>query len=156
MSRTEHGCEPQLCKSKLSRATSSNQLTHQKISHDGLTNFNELVDMAQNVFNWGWDLATFVATFGIVMDGDPLTTQLSIGCTGGMPVPNTGLNTHDKFETDGSMTRNDYYLSPTGDAYNVNATLFGYMNDYCNGEFTLACMGPYMGSRYNQSLATNG
>lgn len=126
-----------------------------QISHDGLTNFTEMVDMAQNVFNWGYDLANFVATFGIVMDGDPLTGQLSIGCTGGMPVPNTGLNTHNKFETDGSMTRNDYFTSPTGDAYSVNATIFGYMNDYCDGDFTLACMGPYMGSRYNQSKATN-
>ena len=54
------------------------------------------------------------------------------------------------------MARNDYYLSPTGDNYNVNATLFGYMTDFCEGSFTLACMGPYMGSRYNQSKSTNG
>lgn len=129
---------------------------HNFISHDGLTNFNEMVDMAQNVFNWGWDLAVFVATFGIVMDGDPLTSQLSIGCTGGQPVPNTGLNTHNKFETDGSIARNDYYLSPTGDAYNVNATLFEYMTKFCDGVYDLDCMGPYMGSRYNQSKAENG
>jgi len=128
---------------------------HNFISHDGLTNFVELVDFAQNVFNWGWDLATFVATFGIVMDGDPLTSQLSIGCDGGMQVPNTGLNAHNKFETDSSMTRNDFYTSPTGDSYSVNATIFGYMNDYCNGDFTLGCMGPYMGARYNDSKQTN-
>ncbi|KAI5198107.1 hypothetical protein E4T38_07712 [Aureobasidium subglaciale] len=128
---------------------------HNFISHDGLTNFVELVDFAQNVFNWGWDLATFVATFGIVMDGDPFTSQLSIGCGGGMQIPNTGLNAHNKFETDSSMTRNDYFTSPTGDAYSVNATIFGYMNDYCDGDFTLGCMGPYMGSRYNNSKETN-
>jgi hypothetical protein len=103
----------------------------------------------------GWDLATFVATFGIVMDGDPLTSQLSIGCDGGMQVPNTGLNAHNKFETDSSMTRNDFYTSPTGDSYSVNATIFGYMDDYCNGDFTLGCMGAYMGSRYNYSKETN-
>lgn len=103
-----------------------------------------------------WDLATFVATFGIVMDGDPATGSLSIGCQGGQPVPNTGLNTHDKFEGDSSMARTDYFLSPTGDAYSVNATLFSYMANYCNGDLTLECMGPYMGSRYNQSITTNG
>lgn len=129
---------------------------HNFISHDGLTNFNEMVDMAQNVFNWGWDLAVFVATFGIVMDGDPLTSQLSIGCTGGQPVSNTGLNTHNKFETDGSIARNDYYLSPTGDSYSVNATLFEYMTEFCGGVYDLDCMGPYMGARYNQSKAENG
>jgi hypothetical protein len=89
------------------------------------------------------------------MDGDPLTSQLSIGCDGGMQVPNTGLNAHNKFETDSSMTRNDFYTSPTGDSYSVNATIFGYMNDYCNGDFTLGCMGAYMGSRYNYSKETN-
>lgn len=61
-----------------------------------------------------------------------------------------------RFETDGSIARTDYYLSPTGDSYSVNASLFNYWNEYCDGDFTLACMGPYMGSRYNQSIATNG
>jgi hypothetical protein len=129
---------------------------HNFLSHDGQTNFVELVDMAQNVFNWGYDLAVFVATFGIVMDGNPLTSQLSIGCQGGSAVANTGLNAHNKFETDSSMTRNDFYTSATGDAYSVNATLFNYMNDFCQSDFTLQCMGPYMGARYNQSKSTNG
>lgn len=68
----------------------------------------------------------------------------------------TGLNTHDKFEADTSIARTDYFLSPVGDSYSVNETLFNYWNDYCDGDFTLECMGPYQGARYNQSLATNG
>ncbi|SMR45458.1 unnamed protein product [Zymoseptoria tritici ST99CH_3D1] len=129
---------------------------HHFISHDGQTTYNEMVDFAQNVFNWRYDLAAFVATFGIVQDGNVLTGELSIGCNGGQQVPNTGLNTHDKFEADSSITRTDYYLSPNGDNYSVNETLFNYWNDFCNGDFTLECMGPYMRSRYDQSLHTNG
>lgn len=66
----------------------------QFISHDGITTYVEMVDAAQNVYNWHYDLASFVATFGLIQDGDLLTETLSIGCTGGLPVPNTGLNTH--------------------------------------------------------------
>lgn len=55
-----------------------------------------MVDAAQNVYNWAWDLAAFVATFGLIQDGDLVTEVLSIGCTGGLAVPDTGLNTHSK------------------------------------------------------------
>jgi hypothetical protein len=115
-----------------------------------------MVDFAQNVFNWRHDLAVFVATFGIVQVGNPLTGELSIGCNGGQSVSNTGLNSHNKFEVDSSMTRTDFFLSPDGDSYSVNATLFNYWNEFCNGLFTLECMGPYMRSRYDQSRSTNG
>lgn len=70
---------------------------HNFISHDGITTYTELVDAAQNVFNWGWDLAAFVASFGLIQDGDIVTEVLSIGCTGGLSVPDTGLNTHSTF-----------------------------------------------------------
>jgi len=134
-----------------------------------------MVDAAQNVFNWNWDLASFVATFGIIQDGDILTETLSLGCRGGLPAPNTGLNTHseldssrqrpivtdslslDKFEADGSMARTDYNLSPDGDAYDVNGTLFGQLINTCqSSEYSHDCMGRFNQLRYNQSLSTNG
>lgn len=67
---------------------------HNFISHDGITTYTEMVDAAQNVYNWKYDLASFVATFGIIQDGNILTQVLSIGCFGGLSVPDTGLNTH--------------------------------------------------------------
>ncbi|KAI7230516.1 hypothetical protein KC317_g17116, partial [Hortaea werneckii] len=71
---------------------------HNFISHDGQTTFTEMVDAAQNVYNWKYDLATFVATVGVAQDGDPLTQTMSIGCAGGLPKSGTGLQTHNKFE----------------------------------------------------------
>ena len=130
---------------------------HHFISHDGLTTYTELVDAAQNVFNWQWNLAAFVAAFGIIQDGDPVTEMLSIGCTGGLTVPNTGLNTHNKFEADQSMARTDFNLSPTGDAYDVNGTLFGQLINYCQPQqYSNDRMGQFNQLRFNQSLATNG
>merc|ERR1712070_68433 len=80
---------------------------HNFISHDGQTTFTEMVDAAQNVYNWKYDLATFVATVGVAQDGDPLTQTMSIGCAGGLPKSGTGLQTHNKFEVDASLARTD-------------------------------------------------
>lgn len=130
---------------------------HNFISHDGQTTFTEMVDAAQNVYNWKYDLATFVATVGVVQDGDPLTQQMSIGCKGGLAKSDTGLQTHNKFEVDASLARTDYALSPTGDAYTVNGSLFGEMMDTCaNQDFSLECMAKYNKLRFNESLNTNG
>lgn len=116
-----------------------------------------MVDAAQNVFNWHFDLASFVATFGIVQDGDPLTQTLSIGCAPGLANANTGLDTHNKFEVDASLSRTDYFLSPTGDAYSVNGTLFGELVNSCGSQgFSQDCMAKYNQKRFNESLATNG
>lgn len=116
-----------------------------------------MVDAAQNVYNWAYDLASFVATFGIVQDGNPLTQTLSIGCQPSLSQSNTGLNTHNKFEADMSLARTDYALSPTGDSYSVNGTLFGEMVNSCgNQNFGAECMAKYNQKRFNESLNTNG
>jgi len=99
---------------------------HNFLAHDGITTFNELVDAQQNLYNVGHDLATLLALLGLTLtDGDPVTQKLSIGCdattrtsysaalTGSEP----GLDGHNKFEADSSLTRNDFFthvsLPPT-------------------------------------------
>lgn len=63
----------------------------------------------------------------------------------------------DKFEADASMARTDYALSPSGDAYTVNGTLFGQLVDDCqSSDYSLDCMGKFNQRRFNQSLSTNG
>jgi hypothetical protein len=52
----------------------------QFLSHDGITNFVELVNAQQNLWNVGWDLAVFLAGLGVALDGDVGTEKLSIGC----------------------------------------------------------------------------
>lgn len=136
---------------------------HGFLAHDGITTFNELVDAQQNLYNVGYDLATLLAALGLTLtDGDLVTEKLSIGCdattrtsvnptlTGSEP----GLDGHNKFEADTSLTRDDFFLGD-GDNYSFNGTLFGEMNKVCNSNFDLKGLGAYRKIRYQQSLATN-
>ncbi|THY53814.1 Cloroperoxidase [Aureobasidium pullulans] len=136
---------------------------HNFLSHDGITTFNELVDAQQNLYNVGYDLATLLAALGLTLtDGDLVTEKLSIGCdattrtsfspllTGSEP----GLDGHNKFEADSSLTRNDYFLAD-GDNYSFNGTLFGMMQDTCQGNFNRENLSKYRLQRYEQSRAEN-
>jgi hypothetical protein len=75
----------------------------QFLAHDGITNYYELVDAQQNLYNVGYDLAVSLATMGVALDGDILTGKLSIGCdatsrtsgTGGLLGRQSGLNGHN-------------------------------------------------------------
>jgi hypothetical protein len=112
---------------------------HNFLSHDGIVTYNELVDAQQNVYNVGYDLANLLAVLGLITtDGDIVTEKLSIGCdattrtsfsptlTGSEP----GLDGHNKFEADSSLTRNDFFTHG-GDNFRFNGTLFGEMDKTC-------------------------
>ena len=135
----------------------------QFLARDGITTFNELVDAQQHLYNVGYDLAVTLALLGLTLtDGDIVTEKLSIGCdattrtsynpalTGSEP----GLDGHNKFEGDTSLTRNDFFLD-NGNDFSFNGTLFGMMQDTCNGNFDLTNLGLYRYQRYQQSLAEN-
>jgi hypothetical protein len=135
---------------------------HNFLSHDGITNFNELVDAQQNVYNVNYDLAVLLAVLGIQADGDIVTTKLSIGCdatsrtaTLGLLGNQPGLNGHNKFEADTSLTRNDYFLA-NGDDYSFNGTLFAEMKSYADrvsgGNFDLNALAAYRSQRYDESV----
>ncbi|GAB7354943.1 hypothetical protein MBLNU459_g5561t1 [Dothideomycetes sp. NU459] len=136
---------------------------HNFLAHDGITTFNELVDAQQNLYNVGYDLATLLALLGLTLtDGDLVTEKLSIGCdattrtsvnpalTGSEP----GLDGHNKFEADTSLTRDDYFLGG-GDDFSFNGTLFGMMTKTTGGLFNRDGLAEYRAQRYNQSLAEN-
>jgi len=136
---------------------------HNFLARDGITTFNELVDAQQNVYNVGYDLANLLAVLGLTLtDGDIVTQKLSIGCdattrtsfnpvlTGSEP----GLDGHNKFEADTSLTRNDFFTHG-GDNFRFNGTLFGMMDDTCNSNFNLENLALYRLQRYNQSVKEN-
>ncbi|CAF0824280.1 unnamed protein product [Adineta ricciae] len=103
---------------------------HGFISRSGITTLAELVQMQQDLYNVGLDLAIVLATVGVALDGDILTGKLSIGkessAVPGLLRTPGGLNAHNKFEGDTSLTRNDYYLAD-GDNFRFNGTLYGMM-----------------------------
>ena len=133
------------------------------MSHDGIVTFNELVDAQQQVYNVGYDLATLLAVLGLTTtDGDIATERLSIGCdattrtsvspaaTGSEP----GLDGHNKFEADSSLTRNDYFTH-NGDNFRFNHTLFEMMENTAGPNITRDSMALYRFQRYHQSLNEN-
>lgn len=136
---------------------------HGFLARDGVTTYAELVDAQQNLYNVGYDLANLLAVLGLtVTDGDIVTEKLSIGCdattrtsfnpalTGSQP----GLDGHNKFEADTSLTRNDYFLGK-GDNYKFNGTLFGMMTKTTGGLYNRDNLALYRAQRYNQSLHDN-
>ncbi|KAG8696863.1 hypothetical protein FRC09_008214 [Ceratobasidium sp. 395] len=124
------------------------------------------MDAQQNVYNVGYDLAAFLAVLSVVEEGDLITQK---ACHSFLDVTvelmvslraEGGFNAHNKFEADVSLTRNDYYLSPTNDNFKFNGTLFKYMTDYAqqtsHGLYDRQTMMAYTAERYRQSLADNG
>lgn len=136
---------------------------HGFLSRDGIVTFSELVDAQQNVYNVGYDLALLLAALGLTTtDGDVVTEKLSIGCdattrtsfnptlTGSEP----GLDGHNKFEADSSLTRDDYFLG-NGDNFSFNTTKFARMVKSTGGNFGRDQMAEYRYQRYQESLADN-
>jgi hypothetical protein len=133
------------------------------IARDGVTDYTELTDALQNVYNVGYDLANFLTAFGIyVADGDPITRKLSIGCdattrtswnpavTGSEP----GLDGHNKMEQDASLTRNDYFTG-NGDNFSFNTTLWSRFVESSGGLFDLPNVAKWQYERYVQSRKEN-
>lgn len=136
---------------------------HGFLARDGIVTFNELVDAQQNVYNVGYDLANLLALLGLTLtDGDALTMKLSIGCdattrtsfnpilTGSQP----GLDGHNKFEADTSLTRNDFFLAG-GDNFSFNSTLFKMMTDTTGRLYNRNNLAKYRQERYLQSRRDN-
>ncbi|KAL1306180.1 hypothetical protein AAFC00_004282 [Neodothiora populina] len=136
---------------------------HGFLARDGIVTYSELVDAQQNVYNVGYDLANLLAVLGLTLtDGDLVTEKLSIGCdattrTSYSPVltgSEPGLDGHNKFEADTSLTRNDFFLA-NGDNFSFNKTLFTMMTDTTGGVYNRENLAEYRYQRYQQSLSDN-
>lgn len=77
-------------------------------------------------------------------------TSVNPALTGSQP----GLDGHNKFEADTSLTRNDYFTGD-GDNFSFNGTLFGMMDDTCGSNFDLEGLALYRKQRYEQSVEEN-
>ena len=124
------------------------------------------MDAQQNLYNLDYDLALIIAVRAIALDGDYPTTRLSIGCdatertstTGSLLGREGGLNDHNKFEADTSLTRDDFFLAD-GDDYTFNGTKFAQMyataKSTSGGLFDRTAIAQYRATRYDESQAQN-
>lgn len=142
---------------------------HGYLPHNGIATFAQFVQAQMDLYGVGLDLAVLLCTVAIPLDGDIITTKMSIGgdatsqtaALGAAQAPYAkegGLIVHNTFEADTSLTRDDVYLA-NGNNYDFNGTLFKMMTDTCQqtsgGLYDRKCMSLYRKQRYDQSRATN-
>ncbi|TKA74865.1 hypothetical protein B0A49_04790 [Cryomyces minteri] len=137
------------------------------ISHDGIMTFAELLDAQQNIFNVGYDLAVTLAALGVGLTGDIVTEKMSIGCDAtsrtsalgglqGVLGKEGGINDHNKFEQDTSLSRTDFFFH--GDDHTFNASIWKEVTAVTSGFnnlFNRDAMAKIMSERYKDSAATN-
>ncbi|KAK0530107.1 hypothetical protein OC835_004120 [Tilletia horrida] len=132
---------------------------HGYLPRSGIVHAQDIVEGTQAGFNLGFDLASFLAAFGILVDGDPLTNMLSIGgqTKGILGGGKAGLNNHGHFEGDASLSREDFYFS--GANYQFNQQLFSkfqsFNDQYGNGSATVESIAQYRYQRFLESKSNN-
>lgn len=76
------------------------------LPRDGYVNYGQVLEATARGFNMGTDLATVLAVFAILADGDLVTESWYLGAGPGNV---GGLNRHSTVEADVSPHREDYY-----------------------------------------------
>ncbi|KAJ9604843.1 hypothetical protein H2200_010958 [Cladophialophora chaetospira] len=109
---------------------------HGYIDRSGVAKFLDVIGVMNDVYGMGVDLATILSVMGTVWTGDPLSlspgfsldksspqVQNLLGNLLGLLGEPRGIGrSHNWLEADGSMTRNDLYV--TGDASTMNMDRF--------------------------------
>ncbi|KAI0125584.1 hypothetical protein BJ170DRAFT_695627 [Xylariales sp. AK1849] len=143
---------------------------HGYLPHDGVADIDTIIKATNEVYGMSLDLGGFLAVYGTVVDGNPLSTspgysiggpskdsQNILGGLGLLGTP-TGLSgSHNKYESDVSPTRGDLYLA--GNNFQVQRDRF---IDYWNAlpENTPAdeqytALAPFHKQRFDESVSTN-
>ncbi|EUC28077.1 hypothetical protein COCCADRAFT_9483 [Bipolaris zeicola 26-R-13] len=141
---------------------------HGYISRTGVASVLELTTASTEVFGMATDLSAFLSVYSGLVAGD--LTTVSIGGkpkSGGLLTSATsslgllgepqGLSaSHNRFEADCSPTRADLYK--TGDTDSLDLSQFEQLAAMPLGPngYDLTVMHPFRGSRFNNSIATNG
>lgn len=134
---------------------------HGFISHSGIGSIGDFITGCQAAFGMGADLATFLAVYGAVFDGD--LTSYSIGgpspslpLVGGLLGQPQGLSgSHNKYEADNSPVYGDLYQ------YGDNTLQLSqfkqlYELGQANGDrIDLDVLTEFRAQRYKQSVANN-
>ncbi|EKM77850.1 hypothetical protein AGABI1DRAFT_76879 [Agaricus bisporus var. burnettii JB137-S8] len=136
--------------------------SHGYINRNGIANPAEIITAVMEGFNMDHGVAVYTTYAAFIVDGNLITNLLSIGektsLTGRSSSGTTagGLNTHNTFEGDSSITRMDAYF---GDNHNFNEKLFQefieYSNKYGGGKYNLSVACEFRRKRFQDSIATN-
>ncbi|KAJ9659345.1 hypothetical protein H2198_003221 [Neophaeococcomyces mojaviensis] len=144
---------------------------HGYLPHNGVADMATIIKATNEVYGMSLDLGGFLAVYGTVFDGNPLSTNPGYSIGGpsqysqnilnglGLIGTPTGLSgSHNKYESDVSATRGDLYVY--GNNYEVQRERF--IEYYYNiKENTPApeqytALAPFHKQRYDESVNTNG
>ncbi|WPH01374.1 hypothetical protein R9X50_00421700 [Acrodontium crateriforme] len=134
---------------------------HGYIPRNGFTTIGQAVQGLNEALGISVEFGTVLAIIAAIEAGDGLAFSI-----GGPPPPNLiaggllgqplGISySHNRFEGDASLTRNDLYTS--GDAHTLQLPLFKQLLDFAGDRdnFDLDVIGGFSALRYNNSLYNN-
>lgn len=135
---------------------------HGYMPHNGVGTITDFIEGTGAAFGMGLDLATFLAVYGAVFDGD--LTKWSIGGSppegllssiGLLGKPGGLSNSHNKYESDVSPTRGDLY--EFGNAYKVQIDQFQQLYTSPQGPngYDLSTLSDFRAKRFQQSMDNN-
>ena len=135
----------------LVRATANTDPSYGYLPRNGLVNYEQVLTATAEGFNMAADLATVLAIFAILADGDIATESWYLGTNPTTKVG--GLNRHSTVEADVSPNREDYYLG-CGDNHHLSSRLFtqnvGFASAAASKQFDI----PVMAEQY-AAIAAN-
>ncbi|KAF2100903.1 Cloroperoxidase [Rhizodiscina lignyota] len=135
---------------------------HGYLPHNGVGTITDFISGCQEAFGMGIDLASFLAIYGAIFDGDFISYSIggpypSLLNLGGLLGAAQGLSrSHNKYEGDGSPTRGDLYQY--GNDYLVQLSQFTalYEMGQENGNSVdLTVLTKYRAQRFEESMANN-
>lgn len=112
----------------------------------------------------GLDLATFLAVYGSVIDGDLTSFSIGgapptslLGALGLLGTPQGLSGSHNKYETDASPTRGDLYSTGGNSLVVVSQfeALFALQPDAATANYDLSVLTNFRAQRRQNSVATN-
>nr|XP_018912976.1 PREDICTED: aromatic peroxygenase-like [Bemisia tabaci] len=135
---------------------------HNYLPHSGVASISEFILATNRVYGMGMDLAAALCLLGGVFTGDGVKYSIG-GATPLVPAPLGGIlgtpqglsNSHNRYESDCSVTRGDLYQY--GNAYRLQMSQFKDLLAMRNesGNYNLETMGAFLGKRFFQCINEN-
>ncbi|KAF8801693.1 Cloroperoxidase [Phlegmacium glaucopus] len=137
--------------------------SHGWLPRNGIATPAQIVNAVQEGFNMDNDFAVFVTYAAFLVDGNLVTNLVSIGGKSPQTGPDPpqpaivgGLDTHQVFEGDASMTRGDAFF---GDNHSFNETQFDEFSSFSQlfggGNYNQLVAAEFRWKRIQESIATN-
>lgn len=143
---------------------------HGYLPHNGVADMDTIIKATNEVYGMSLDLGGFLAVYGTVFDGNPLSTapgysiggptdksQNILNGLGLIGTPSGLSGSHNKYESDVSATRGDLYV--VGNNFEVQRDRFieyyNYIPENTPAPQQYTALAPFHAKRWEDSVSTN-